>query len=104
MTWLPVSLLGLRSTGFIRTSGSAPAAWACTAWARPISSPSRVTWLFNAMFWLLNGAARYPSWAKIRHRAAHSRLLPAPDMVPCTMMHLARLTAFPPSIPPSGRR
>ena len=56
MTWLPMSLLGLSKIGFIRTSGSTPAAWACTTWARPISSPSRVTKLFNAMFWLLNGA------------------------------------------------
>ena len=32
------------------TSGSTPAAWACTTWARPISSPSAVTPLLSAMF------------------------------------------------------
>ena len=42
ITWLPVSLVGLSRMGFIRTSGSTPAASACTTWARPISSPSRV--------------------------------------------------------------
>ena len=89
MSWLPVSLEGLSSTGFIRTSGSMPAAWAWTAWARPISSPSRVTKLFSAMFCPLKGAVRQPSWRKIRHNAAASRLFPAPDMVPCTIMHRA---------------
>lgn len=33
-------------------------ACACTTCARPISSPSRVTKLFSAMFWLLKGATR----------------------------------------------
>ena len=58
ITWLPVSLLGLSRIGFMRTSGSTPAACACTTCARPISSPSRVTKLLSAMFWLLNGATR----------------------------------------------
>ena len=44
--------------GFMRTSGSIPAACACTTCARPISNPSRVTKLFRAMFWLLKGATR----------------------------------------------
>ena len=48
----------IQSMGFIRTSGSMPAACACTTCARPISSPSRVTKLFSAMFWLLKGATR----------------------------------------------
>ena len=56
MTWLPMSLLGLSRMGVIRTLGSTPAASACITWARPISRPSRVTKLFSAIFWLLNGA------------------------------------------------
>ena len=48
--------------GFIRTSGSTPAAWAWTTWARPISSPSLVMKEFRAIFWLLKGATRSPSW------------------------------------------
>ncbi len=43
ITWEPVSLLGLSSTGFIRTSGSMRQAWAWTTCARPISPPLRVT-------------------------------------------------------------
>ena len=43
MTWLPVSVLGFRRTGFMRTSGSFPQAAAWTTWARPISRPSFVT-------------------------------------------------------------
>ena len=89
MSWLPVSLEGFRRIGFIRTSGSFPAASACTACARPISSPSGVMWLFKAIFWLLNGAVRNPSSRKIRQSAVTRRLLPAPDMVPWTMMHFA---------------
>ena len=42
-TWLRRSLPGLSRTGFIRASGSTPAAAACIAWARPISAPSGVT-------------------------------------------------------------
>ena len=32
-----------------------PAAWACTTWARPISSPSRVTKLFSACLLYTSG-------------------------------------------------
>ena len=56
ITWLPVSLLGFKRMGFMRTEGSTPAASACITWARPISRPSLVIKLFRAMFWLLKGA------------------------------------------------
>ena len=56
MTWLPVSLVGLRRMGFIRTEGSTPAASACITWARPISRPSAVMKELRAMFWDLKGA------------------------------------------------
>ena len=36
--------------------GSTPAAWACAAWARPISAPSAATKEFNGIFCALNGA------------------------------------------------
>jgi hypothetical protein len=49
-TWLERSPVGFRRIGFMATSGSMPAANAWTPWARPISSPSRVTKEFNAMF------------------------------------------------------
>ena len=58
MTWEAMSPVGFKRIGFIRTSGSMPAASACMTWARPISSPSRVMKEFNAMFWDLKGAAR----------------------------------------------
>ena len=43
MTWLVRSPVGLSRIGFMATSGSTPAASACTPWARPISWPSAVT-------------------------------------------------------------
>ena len=42
ITWLRRSEVGFKSTGFIRTLGSIPAASAWVTWARPISSPSAV--------------------------------------------------------------
>ena len=42
-TWLVSAPVGLRSTGFIATSGSTPAAMAWAAWARAISWPVVVT-------------------------------------------------------------
>ena len=42
-TWLVRSPVGLRRIGFMATSGSTPAARACTPWARPISCPAAVT-------------------------------------------------------------
>src|SRR5919202_342191 len=80
--------------GFMSTVGSMPAASAWTAWARPISSPSRVTAALSAMFWALKGATRNPSWRKIRHRAATSRLLPTDDAVPCTISVLAGMRSL----------
>jgi hypothetical protein len=82
ITWAPVSVLGLSSTGFISRLGAKPQAWACTAWARPISPPSGVTALFNAMFCGLNGATRTPRRASERHRPATRVLLPASEVVP----------------------
>ena len=76
------SLVGFRSTGFMRTSGSSPAACACMACARPISAPSFVTKEFSAMFCALNGATRRPSCFRIRRSAAHSTLLPTDEPVP----------------------
>ena len=84
MTWLRVSLPGLSSTGFIRASGSIPAAAACMAWARPISAPPGVTNELSDMFCALNGATRTPRRASARHRPAVSTLFPASDVVPAT--------------------
>ena len=50
ITWEPVSVVGFKSTGFIRTSGAIPAASACMTCARPISSPSRVMKELSAIF------------------------------------------------------
>jgi hypothetical protein len=83
-TWLLRSLPGLSSTGFIAASGSTPAAQACTAWARPISAPSRVTIELFDMFWALNGATFTPRLASQRHRPAVTTLLPASEVVPAT--------------------
>ena len=82
ITWLPVSLLGLRRIGFIRTSGSRRQAWACTTWARPISPPSLVTNELSDIFWDLKGATDTPSWRRIRHSAAVRTDLPALEHVP----------------------
>ena len=84
MTWVRVSLPGLSSTGFIRASGSMPAASACMAWARPISAPSGVTKELSDMFWALNGATRTPCRASQRHSPAVSTLFPASEVVPAT--------------------
>ena len=85
MTWAPMSLDGLSSTGFMSVCGSMPAAIACSAWARPISPPSRVTALLRAMFCGLNGATRTPRRFNKRHSAATTVLLPASEVVPCTI-------------------
>ena len=58
MTWEPVSVVGLSRMGFMHASGSTPAAWACTTWARPISDPSAQMPEFSAMFCDLKGATR----------------------------------------------
>ncbi len=78
----------------MRTSGAMPHASACMIWARPISSPSAVTPLLSAMFWLLKGATRRPSCESTRHSPAASRLFPAFDMVPWIMMGFALPTGI----------
>ena len=75
------------------TVGSMPAASACAACARPISPPSAVTAALSDMFCALNGATRTPARAKMRQRAAASRLLPTPDAVPCTIRQRRGSTA-----------
>ena len=66
------------------TSGSTPAANACTHWACPISPPSAVTAALRAMFWPLNGATRTPWRARRRHRPVTTHDLPASLVVPHT--------------------
>ena len=85
------SLVGLSSTGFMRTSGSSPAACACMACARPISAPSLVTKEFNAMFCALKGATSQPSCFKMRSSAAQSTLFPTDEAVPCTIRLFPRM-------------
>ena len=58
ITWEPVSLEGFKRIGFMAARGEIPAAWACTAWARPISKPSSVIKELRAIFWDLKGATR----------------------------------------------
>ena len=77
------------------TEGAMPQASACTAWARPISSPSSVMKELRAIFWDLKGAAEYPSSRKIRPRPAQSQLFPAFDIVPWIMIGLAAILYFP---------
>ena len=91
ITWEPTSFVGFKRTGFIRTEGAIPAASACITWARPISRPSFVIKEFNAIFWDLKGATRYPSCLKILQRPAARRLFPALDIVPCTMIAFAKM-------------
>ena len=96
ITWEPTSVVGLSSIGFMSTEGFIPAASAWTTCALPISSPSSVMKEFSAIFCDLNGATRYPSCRNMRHSAAHSRLFPALDIVPCTISGLALLICKPP--------
>ena len=49
---------GFSSSGFMSVWQGMPAASACTACARPISSPSGVANELSAMFCALNGAGR----------------------------------------------
>jgi len=66
-------------------SGSAPAATACSHWARPISAPSVVTMELSDMFWPLKGATDTPWRARSRQIPATMVDLPASDVVPHTM-------------------
>ena len=58
ITCEPVSLVGFRRMGFMRTEGAMPAHSACMTCALPISSPSLVIKEFRAMFCALKGATR----------------------------------------------
>ncbi len=62
-----------------------PAASACNAVERPTSPPSSLTALFSAMFCGLNGATFTPRRASHRHNAATTSVLPASEVVPCTI-------------------
>ncbi len=83
-TWLRRSPSGFTSTGFIRTSGSTPAASAWRYWATPISPPVTTRALFD-MFCPLNGATRIPRRASRRMSAVVTRLFPAQLETPCTI-------------------
>ena len=84
-TWAPISDCGFSSTGFMCTLGRNLAARACVAWARPISPPSTVTAALFDMFCGLNGATPILRRRKTRPKPATSVLLPASDVVPCTI-------------------
>ena len=71
-----------------------PAAWACTAWARPIAPPSAVAALLGAVFCGLIGATRTPRRRSQRHRPVTSALLPASEVVPWIIKVLAGIVCF----------
>src|SRR6266542_3842459 len=83
-TWLLVSPSGFTSTGFIRTSGRAPAASAWKYWAAAISPPSTTRALLD-MLNALKGAILTPRRAKQRVSAVTRKLFPAQLEHPCTM-------------------
>ena len=82
ITWLPVSELGFKSTGFMSVWGGMPQASACTAWARPISPPSGVTAELSAMFWDLKGATEMPRRFRMRQNPAQMIDFPTSEPVP----------------------
>ena len=69
MTCAPISVSGLRRTGFMWTDGGSRAARACSAWARPISPPSAATAALFDMFCGLNGATLMPAARRVPGRA-----------------------------------
>src|SRR6516164_3549064 len=81
-TWAPISLCGLRSTGFMCTVGGARAARACSACARPISPPSAVTAALFDMFCGLNGRTASPRLVKARANPATIKDFPTSEPVP----------------------
>src|SRR5213593_3109445 len=102
MSWLSPSPSGLSRIGFIVARGATPAASACAACARPISSPAGVTAAFSDMFCALKGATRQPSSRSTRQSAVAMTLLPTDDAVPCTITQAASaVTSAPPR--PSAR-
>ncbi len=90
VTCAPVSVSGFSRTGF--TEGGAPAALACSIWARPISPPSAVAPALFDMFCGLNGATRMPRPAKARQSPATASDLPTCEPVPWIMMAGVRVT------------
>ncbi|MNV81999.1 hypothetical protein D3C71_1757070 [compost metagenome] len=88
-----MSASGLSSSGFMRTSGTQPAASACRYWAVPISpqapSAAGTTRAWLLMFCALNGATLKPWLRYQRHSAVVTQLLPAPLLVPSTITHSA---------------
>jgi len=72
----------LSSTGFIATSGTAPAAIAWIHCARPISPPSAQTIELFDMFCALYGATRMPRRWNARQTPVVTTLLPASEVVP----------------------
>src|SRR4029079_11225264 len=76
---------GLSKTGFIPTHAATLLASACSAWARPISPPSKVAAELSDIFCALNGTTRYPSSAKMRPKPAVIIDLPTCEAVPRTI-------------------
>src|SRR5271156_5574090 len=68
--------------GFICTVGVNPQASDCTACARPISPPSKVTQALLDMFCALKGATRTPWPRSHAQNAVVIQLLPAPEPQP----------------------
>ena len=92
-TCAPVSVSGLRSTGFMCTDGATRAARACSICARPISPPSAATPALFDMFCGLNGATFSPRSENARQSPATIRDLPTFEPVPWIMI-AARLVMF----------
>src|SRR5690349_21268545 len=82
MICAPTSVSGFSSTGFMSVCGSAPAASACSACARPISPPSTVTAALLDMFWGLNGSTFRPRRVAARASPATTRDLPTSEPAP----------------------
>src|SRR4029079_244682 len=86
---------GLSKTGFIPTHAATLLASACSAWARPISPPSKVAAELSDIFCALNGTTRYPSSAKMRPKPAVIIDLPTCEAVPRTIKAFLRSVGFP---------
>src|SRR5215470_10426797 len=82
MICAPTSVSGFSSTGFMSVCGSAPAASACSACARPISPPSIVTAALFDMFCGLNGRTRWPRRVAARASPATISDLPTSEPAP----------------------
>src|SRR5579872_5586246 len=82
ITCAPTSVSGFNRTGFMSVCGSAPAASACKACARPISPPLTVTAALFDMFCGLNGNTRSPLRLAMRERPATMSDLPTFEPTP----------------------